>query len=294
MSDLVSVIIPAYNCGSFISDTIESVLRQTYTNFEVIIVDDGSTDGLTDTIDKYLSKDARIQLLRQRNQGVSSARNNGFGKSKGDYVAFLDADDVWLPDNLMLKVDLLQTAAAGLVHSDGEVIDANSKPMGVVLEGMEGNVLSELLLWKGTQVPGPSSVLVRRKVLEEVGLFDECLSTAADKDLFIRIAARYTIARIARVTWQYRIHNNNMHRNISAMESDMIDIYGKARNAGLFGTRSFERKCYAAMYLVLAASWAVDGNNGRKGFLFLMKAIYKDPFVIFNVLQRIFNRFINN
>lgn len=159
---------------------------------------------------------------------------------------------------------------------------------------MEGDVLTPMLLWEGTQIPGPSSILVRREVLEMVGLFDEKLSTAADKDLFIRIAARYKVARIAQVTWQYRVHNHNMHKNISVMESDMIAVYEKARKAGLFGTKAFERKCYAAMYLVLAASWAGDGRNRRRGFILLMKALRHNPFVIFNVLQRAANRFIRH
>ncbi len=294
MKGLVSVIIPAYNCQSFVAETIRSVLWQTYDNWEVIIVDDGSTDDLHELIDGFIGNDLRIQYIRQENRGVSAARNHGFSKSKGDYLAFLDADDVWLRDNLKMKVKLMEDSGASLVHSDGAVINENSRLLGTTLEGMEGDVLTPLLLWKGTQIPGPSSILVRRDVLEKVGLFDENLSTAADRDLFIRIAAHYKIARVAHVTWQYRVHNHNMHKNISVMESDMIAVYNKAREAGLFGTKAFERKCYAAMYLVLAASWAGDGRNRGRGFVLLMKALGQDPFAIFNVLQRAANRFIRH
>lgn len=294
MKGLVSVIIPAYNCRAFIAETIKSVVSQTYDQWEVIIVDDGSTDDLSKFIDGVIENDSRIRYIRQDNKGVSAARNHGFSKAKGDYVAFLDADDVWLPDNLKMKVQVLEDEGTGLVHSDGAVIDENSSPLGITLEGMEGDVLTPMLLWEGTQIPGPSSVMVRREVLETVGLFDEKLSTAADKDLFIRIAARYKVTRIAQVTWQYRVHNHNMHKNISVMESDMIAVYEKARKAGLFGTKAFERKCYTAMYLVLAASWAGDGRNRRRGFILLMKALRHNPFVIFNVLQRAANRFIRH
>jgi glycosyltransferase involved in cell wall biosynthesis len=292
MSGLVSVIIPAYNCEKFIAETIESVLRQTYTNFEVIIVDDGSTDNLEQVVGRFAMSDSRVRFIRQGNRGVSAARNNGFSQSKGNYVAFLDADDVWLLENLKVKVKLIDEAGAGLIHSDGVIIDEHSQARGEILKGMEGNVLAPLLLWKGTQIPGPSSILVKREVLDEVGLFDENLSTAADKDLFIRIAARYSIKRIGQVTWQYRIHPQNMHKNISLMESDMIAVYDKARDTGLFESKSFERKCYAALYLVLAASWAGDGGNRKRGFLFLVKALKKHPFAIFSILQRVVNRLI--
>ena len=212
ISALVSIIIPVHNGARFISETVESVLAQTFTDFELLIVDDGSTDGLNVIVNEFIARDPRIKYIHQENQGVSAARNTGFRSSGGRFIAFLDADDVWLCDNLQVKVERLQSEDTGLVHSDAIMIDEHSKIIGPTLSGMEGNLLDSFLSWDGTQVPGPSSVLMRREVLETVGVFDEDMSTAADKDLFIRVATSFKISRVDRITWYYRIHNDNMHK----------------------------------------------------------------------------------
>jgi glycosyltransferase involved in cell wall biosynthesis len=292
MSASVSIIIPAYNCERFISETIESVIDQTFRNFEVLIVDDGSTDGLKRIVDEFATRDTRIKYMYQKNRGVSSARNFGFRESHGKFIAFLDSDDVWLPENLELKVNRFDRDNVGLVHSDASIINEHSEKNQSILRGMEGDVLDALLLWDGTQIPGPSSILIRRDVLDTVGLFDESLSTAADKDLFIRIAARYKIGRIDQVTWKYRIHSNNMHKNIPAMEADVLFMYRKARSMNLFKTKAFEKKCFSVMYLILAATWAGDGGDLKKSFLYFLRAFRSDPPVIFSVMRRVVNRWI--
>lgn len=290
MLPLVSVIIPAYNSKRFISETLNSVVNQTYKNLEVIVVDDGSTDGVDEVIQKFSQADRRVQYVRQANLGVSAARNHGFRHSTGNFIAFLDADDVWLPDNLRIKMAYFQKSNVGLLHSDAILIDETSQVLRGVLQGNHGDVLDAMLACEGTQIPGPSSTLIKREVLSAVGLFDETMSTSADKDLFVRIAARFTIGRVSMVTWKYRIHSHNMHKNILAMESDMISLYKKARCAKLFKTPSFRRKCFAAMYLTLAASWAGDGDNFKRALIFIWKAFRNEPSTIVNVMRRAFDR----
>jgi glycosyltransferase involved in cell wall biosynthesis len=283
----VSIIVPTYNSERYIAETLASVLLQTFTDFEVLVIDDGSTDEQNKIIQDYVSRDSRIKYFYQKNGGVSSARNHGISRARGEYFAFLDSDDVWLPHNLDTKMKALRNVGFGLAHSDAVVIDENSEPVNQVIRGIGGNVLDELLLWRGTQIPGPSSVLVKREVMDKVGNFDEALSTAADKDFFIRVAAHFEIERVPEVTWKYRLHANNMHKNISAMEHDVLYLYEKARKLKLFRSKSFERQCFSSMYLILAASWAGDGKNIRKAFPFLWLAMKKNPGAIVNIVKRV-------
>lgn len=285
---LVSVVIPAYNSGRFIKETVESVFAQTYTNLEILLVDDGSTDDLRDRAALLCAQDSRLRYIYQDNRGVSDARNSGFEKCRGEYVAFLDADDVWLSGNISAKIEKLRMGEFGLVHSDASVIDDNSRPTGKVIVGREGYVLDKLLAWEGTSIPGPSSILVPRSVIERVGGFDTNLSTSADQDFFFRVASRYRIGRVPYVTWHYRMHEHNMHRNIVRMERDVLYVFDKASKAGLFSSEAFRRKCYSSMYLILAASWAGDGRDYIRGLRFLIRAISSHPSSWKKLFQKIF------
>lgn len=290
MTPLVSIIIPIYNGEKFIEETINSVLLQTYTNFELLIVDDGSTDGTRERIEKIKSTDHRVNYFYQENNGVSMARNFGLTVSEGTLLAFLDADDVWMPENLAKKVDRILRSNTGLVHSDGQVIDVDSCAMGERMSGREGFLLDQMLEWTGTQVPGPSSILVWREVIDKVGCFDENLSTSADFDFFVRVASHYSIGRVAEVTWKYRLHGNNMHKNIALMEKDMLYLYKKLSGLRLFKNYWYERECYANMYLILAASWAGDGKNKIRAIVFAVKAIFSHPRAIVKIMGWVFKK----
>jgi len=284
---LVSVIIPAYNSAKFIRETIESVLQQIYTSLEIIVVDDGSTDNQKEIIKVLADQDSRVKYFYQENKGVSAARNFGYEQSSGEYIAFLDADDVWLPDNLILKIEKLQSGKFGLAHSDAAIINEVSVATGQTLAGKEGNVLNDMLMWNGAQIPGPSSILVKRDVLDQVGLFDTELSTSADYDFFLRIASRFAVGRVDKITWKYRIHSNNMHKNIARMEHDVLLVYKKAEREKWFYSWSFQRRCFSTMYLILAASWAGDGNNMLRGLYFFLKGLIQNPIVAVQMVIRV-------
>ena len=289
---LVSVIIPAYNSEKFIAETIESALIQSFTDLEVLVVDDGSIDYQKQVIDQFVLKDNRVRYIFQNNQGVSAARNNGYAQSRGQYIAFLDSDDVWFPENLKLKLEKFLTGDFGLVHSDAVLINERSEIIPGSLSGNEGDLLNDLLSWNGTQIPGPSSVLIKRRVIDQVGLFDVKVSTSADRDYFIRVASRFKIGRVDQVTWKYRVHNSNMHKNISVMENDAIYVFRKARTLNLFHTKSFERKCRSITYLVLAASWAGDGKNKKRALTFIFRAIWSNPSSIGDVIKKLIIRWL--
>jgi glycosyltransferase involved in cell wall biosynthesis len=290
---LVSVIIPAFNSEKYIDETIQSVLQQSYKELEVIIIDDGSTDNQEEIIQKHCLTDPRVHYYYQSKQGVSSARNYGFQISKGEFIAFLDADDIWLPENISLKIQKFEKGNYGMVHSDGLMIDEKSTILEYKLEGNEGWLLEEILSWNGTQIPGPSSVLIKRAVIDKVGLFDPALSTSADQDFFIRISAEYEIGRVVKPTWEYRVHDSNMHKNIPLMEKDVRYVYKKASASNLFKKRSFEKKCYSNMYMILAATWARDGKNITRSLYFLFMAFINYPPTIFKLLSRHFKKWLH-
>ena len=287
---LVSVIIPAYKAGQYIKETIQGVLNQTHTNFELIIVDDGSPDNQAEVIAPIAASDPRIRYIKQKNGGVSSARNHGYRLSKGSFLAFLDADDLWLSNNLELKLAKFSSDTAfGLVHSDMAIMDGNSKRTGETKSGKEGYILDDLLSWNGTCIPTPSSILVKREVFEKVGNFDLKLSNAADQEFFFRVAKAYKIGRVPTITWWYRVHDNQMHSNIPVMEKDALLAYQHAEEYGLFKSKSFRNECFANMYLIMGASWWGDGQNKFKGLQYIFKAIFIYPATIGKLFKKVFS-----
>jgi len=284
---VVSVIVPAYKAGKYIEATIRSVLAQSWQDFELIVVDDGSPDDQEVIVNRLATEDNRIRYVKQQNAGVSAARNKGFELSNGKYLAFLDADDIWLNDNLNKKIELLERdAECGLVHSDAEVIDENGKPTGQVLSGKEGWLLDELLAWNGACIPGPSSILLKREVLERAGRFDLDLSNSADQEFFFRVANLFKIAKVNKVTWRYRVHTTNMHSNIAVMEKDLLKVYEKAQKNNLFRSAGFRKYCFAKMYKILGASWWGNGNNKVRGMLFFFKSFFLKPQIIIDSLVK--------
>lgn len=282
----VSVIIPAYNAGKYLAETINSVLAQSYTDFEIIISDDGSTDN-TEAISKSYN-DPRIKYKQQKNSGVSAARDNGAEHASGKYLAFLDADDLFHPDNLAKKVVALeQQPSAALVFADCTVIDGTGRITGEKLIGKDENVLEDLLLWNGTVIPGPSSILVTREAFEKSGGFDPKFSTAADQDFFFRIAHKRKCIRVPEVLTSYRKHDSNMHMNIALMERDHIGVYKKTAKAKMFKSESFQNKCFGNLYLILAGSWWVNGKNKSRGFKFMRKAVANNPKLIFTLFRKL-------
>lgn len=130
MNELVSIITPCYNGAKFVSETIDSVLNQTYSNWEMLVIDDGSKDNSSDIINKYVKKDKRIKLIKQSNKGCAAARNNGIRNAKGRYIALLDSDDIWHNNFLEEQLKFMKENNAVCVFSMYERIDQNSNPVG--------------------------------------------------------------------------------------------------------------------------------------------------------------------
>jgi glycosyltransferase involved in cell wall biosynthesis len=255
---LVSVIIPNFNYAQYLPQALDSVLAQTYRETEIIVVDDESTDDSEAVVSKY---GGRVRFIKQKNQGVSAARNRGVAASHGDLIAFIDADDAWLPAKLDKQVPrILADPDVGLVHCAVEQVGPSGASLGSLRDGMEGSVSTEFLLFqRPVVIAAGSTALIPRKVFEEVGGFDTRLSTSADWDLCYRIALKWKVAFVAEELVKYRIHTSNMHANIKRMEHDMLLCYDKAFAAGAGDAK--RRQCYGNLHLVLAGSYFRAGQH---------------------------------
>ncbi|MGI9068132.1 MAG: glycosyltransferase family 2 protein [Pyrinomonadaceae bacterium] len=255
----VSVIIPNYNYAHYLPLAIDSVLAQTYPNVEIVVVDDGSTDNSETVLKSYVN---RIRWLRQQNQGVAMARNLGVRETRGEFVAFLDADDLWLPLKLERQVQrFFDDPELGLVHCGMEEIDHTGAHLRARVDGLEGWVATELLLFKRAVIlGGGSGLMVPRATFEAAEGFDTRLSTSADWDFFYRVAANHRVGFVPEPLVKYRIHTSNMHANIGAMEHDMMLGYEKAFSSDSAELLRLRRQCYGNLHMTLAGSFFRAGR----------------------------------
>lgn len=210
----VSIIIPTYNAVRFIGRTIESVLQQSFTDYDVTVVDDGSTDDTKAALRPFLK---HIRYVYQENSERSAARNRGIRESAGEYLIFLDSDDVLLPDKLTLQVAALDTSPHLAASVSGyQYIDVDGCVLGNVKPWQTNHLLSlEGLLRRG--LAPPHAVLIRRSWIERLGGFDTELDVygAEDMDLWFRLClAGGEMAWFPKILCQYRIHNHNTSRNV--------------------------------------------------------------------------------
>ena len=191
----VSVIIPAYNAAGHVRRAVDSVLAQSFQDFELLVVDDGSTDATRAVLAEYGD---RLRLLAKANGGPAAARNLGLSHASGDYVAFLDADDHWKADKLQRQVDLLDTRPEiGFCSTATEVVDSAGRTAGSWPCRPDAGPLPDILFLHGTVISGSTSgVLARKRLIDELGGFDESLRGFEDPDLWIRLAARAAYACI--------------------------------------------------------------------------------------------------
>ena len=259
---LVSVVVPNYNCARFLRDAVDSVLRQSYPAREIIVVDDGSTDDSLAVLESYGD---RIRLVTQRNQGVSVARNAGIGRSRGELIAFLDADDIWHPEKLAKQVPLFTNPEVGLVYCAVEYVDEAARPLGTNVTGRRGRVLRDIALLRGTIVlAGGSTAVVRRKSFDKAGLFDPRMSTAADWDMWRRIACHDEIDVVREPLMQYRLRPASMHRQIEVFERDMLHGFAQMfADPAAAAVRPLRRRAYANLFLMLSGSHLEVGHFGR-------------------------------
>jgi len=278
---LISVIIPAYNAEAFISQTLDSVLGQTYHNIEVLVVDDGSQDQTAAIIQGFVHRDSRVTLFQQSNQGVAAARNLAIQKSKGAYIAPIDADDIWYPQKLEKQVQCLATADAsvGLVYAWSAYINEKGIRTGGRQDSKrEGNIYPPLVY--GNLVGNASACLIRRVCFEEVGNYNCQLKAqnaqgCEDWALYLRIAERYQFRVVPEILVGYRQMVGTMSGNHRAMLKSYCLVMAEVRQRHPeLPAKLYQWSC-SNFYTYLAEQSSRCGNHW--GTLFwLSKAVQLD------------------
>jgi glycosyltransferase involved in cell wall biosynthesis len=257
---LVSVIVPTYNYAHFVTEAVDSALAQGYPQHEIIVVDDGSTDDTRAALARYGD---RVRYLYQANQGLSAARNTGIRAAEGEYVALLDADDAWHPRKLELQVAYLRDhPEIGLVGASLFTERALCWPDLDALPRRPAETfgLDRLI---GKMRFAPSSALIRRACLDEVGLFDPTLRCVEDRDMWVRFATRFRVAMLQLPLLWYRQHPASLSTRAARMEETELRVLRKAfaEVPGLRGRWLLRRKTFSQAAFASAQVYAGGGHS---------------------------------
>lgn len=255
----ISVIVPAYNAQNTILETIASVRSQTFTDFELIVVDDGSSDRTLQLLQTIA--DPRLKVVSSENSGVSVARNRGISLATGKYIAFIDADDLWTPDKLELQLAALQQhPTARVAYSwtcfmdrHGKFVHADNPTY------FEGNVQAELL--KTNFLLSGSNPLIRREALASVGNFDPTLTHAEEWDLYLRLAANYDFVVVPKTQILYRQTAGSASAKIEVMEQDALKVIERAFQSAPAQLQPLKNQSLANLYRYLAKLYLTKTPN---------------------------------
>ena len=270
---LVSVIIPTHNRARLLVGAVNSVLAQSYKDFEIVVVDDCSSDDTTVAMESF--HDAAVRYLRHDRQlGGAAARNTGIHQSNGEYVAFLDDDDEWYPEKLGRQVSALLSSppTVGGIYTGYFIVDRSDGGIRGQMVPTERGDLSEKLL-AGNCIGSTSSMLLRRACFDKVGIFDERLPSFQDYDLWLRIAREYQFDCIPQPLLKYFVHGDKIWTNSQALIRGlelMLKKYGHAA--------PFRNKC-ATYYLALGIQYC-EANRFDAGRKALLRAARLNPLAV--------------
>lgn len=209
----VSVVIPVYNRGKFVAETINSALAQTYRDFEIIAIDDGSTDDSLAVLRSFGDQIQLVQHPNGENRGQSAAINLGLKHARGRLIAVLDSDDLWAPEKLSVLVGYLDAhPEIGLVYSNGQWVDEEGRSKGVIYGPAHIETSDPAKVLMNCYFALPSNSVVRREAYDKAGGFDESLRTAQDHDMAVRLAEVARLAYVDRVLWSYRRHTASVSK----------------------------------------------------------------------------------
>jgi glycosyltransferase involved in cell wall biosynthesis len=278
----VTVVIPAFNAETHIGATLSSIANQTFSDFEVIVVDDGSTDGTITEAERYADR-MSLRVISQRNAGPSAARNKGVRAARGRYCAFLDADDLMLPRRLAVQAESLDAQPdLGLVHSDLMTFDSSGTihtTRRVFSNPCSGMILDRLLL---DNFITTSTVMAPKHRLIEAGLFDEKLRLSEDFDLWLRIAERWAIGYIEEPLVRYRrrhgsLSDDKLVTGMAALE--VVEHFWRSHENYAASNPRIRRKSIAH-HLSIAATAALNQTKLLRALGFLARSVCFDPFSI--------------
>lgn len=227
-SPKISVVMPAHNTGRYIKDAIDSILNQTFTDFEFIIIDDCSTDDSYRIIKEYLNKDDRIILFRnEKNLGIASTRTKGTLCARGKYIVTMDSDDISLPTRLEKQYKYLEAHKdCGVVGSHVEMFNGNNEIVGTK-KFQENDIDLRKRIFLYSPVVQPAA-MVRKEVFDNIGYYDPKYVNASDLDFWFRLGTKYKFSNIQEVLLRYRIHNGSITvNNLKRLEKVTLDIREK-------------------------------------------------------------------
>ncbi|MBB6485564.1 glycosyltransferase family A protein [Rhizobium lusitanum] len=276
----VSVIIPTYNRARFIGAALESVLAQTFTDFELVLVDDGSTDETPEVVARYLD-DPRVLYIKQNNRGRSQARNRALAVARGAYIAFLDSDDSYLPEKLAKQVAYLDSKSdVDMIYTSATCVDEAGKPLAVQAYNAreEGDIYNLIAFFQPLTITLPT-VMVRRAVMDRVGGFDINMERFEDTDLWRRIAKSHRVGAMPEVTCLLTTHDDNSLASqnpgkiLRAIDYYITKVFRDDADRGMPSLRQgASRLCeYYGRALLLAA------DHRGKGLSLLTRAISYAP-----------------
>lgn len=278
---VISVIIPAYNAEKTILETIQSLQQQTFSDFELIVINDGSTDQTVELLSTI--EDSRIKIFSYENGGLPGARNRGIARATGEYVTFIDADDLWTPDKLELQLAALQQhPEAGVAYSWTAFINEKSEFL-YVWEPLfyEGDVYRQLLV--KNFISSGSNILVRRQFIEKAGEFDSSLKSAEDWDYYLRLAAQCAFVLVPKYQILYRRSSQSMTSKVDVMEKYILMVIERAFQTAPSELLFIKNQSLANTYRFLAQlciAHSLDNNGVRQASRKLRKAIHLYPNIL--------------
>lgn len=281
---LISVVVPAYNAARFLAETLQSVLAQTYQNWELLIINDGSTDNTAEIAEQYRQHDRRIRLYSQPNQGVSAARNLGVELAQGELIAFLDADDRWLPEKLATHVGhLAANPSIGVSFAKVRYLRANGTPTSLIATASLVDIQSWDFIYANPTIT-TSNVVIRKEIFQQLRGFDPTMSYSEDMDLFFRILCNssWKIEGIEPVLVEYRTQDNGLSSSLYRMEAGWQTLASKARELAPEIIEQHYKPAYANYLRYLARQSLRLGLSGKTGIDFINRALKTD----WNILLR--------
>jgi glycosyltransferase involved in cell wall biosynthesis len=294
----VSVIIPTYNHAQYVVETIQSVLKQSFRDFEVIVVNDGSSDQTENVLKPYIDA-GLIHYVRQENQGVAIARNHGLALAVGGYIAFLDDDDLWPPDKLEWQVEFLDHSDAVLIG--GGCYSNESEDPDLLAGADPVRPLQDRDLFRRNPFSSPGQTLLRRSAMEQVGGFDPEIWGADDLDLWMRLLSAGPLFISRKPALFYRLHQHNASSDAIKMATNLEKVF--AKNLMLFpvskqpklqqlGARFIFRYCgrriiWEAIEHLLAGNLAKAQPLLRYGLSNFLTRSLKDPLFLVYIASAI-------
>ena len=266
MAPAVSVIIRTYNRAVLLQQAIQSVLGQTFQDFEIIVVNNSSTDNTIEVVKSF--KDERIRIINTRNKGIiAKSRNVGLKESQGDYIAFLDDDDLWCPEKLEIQVEYLRKHPEYyLVYSNAWIIDETGARKGLIMDlelFKEGEIFKYLV--KCNFIP-QLTVLMKREVFDNIGFFNEDHSVVPvdDYEYWLRVALQYKIGFVEEPLARYRVHSGGMSRAANLAPAQQKILFSLLEDPSVPNKNKIEERVYELYYPSAMYNWTNSANVAAK------------------------------